>query len=321
MPAVDTTARRRSRVRAQFHSASVAVMLAALVLAACGDTPSRSSGARSSSAQHGDSATLPTEQRVIVARVEVDVTGDGIEESIFGTRTASEATEHAEYFDRVEILRDIDTKPRQLFIDVVDNGFALQARDVTGDGVSDILALLDAGGNTPVSSRGMHVYGRGREGKLSLLFATENGNPEFRDIDADGCMEILVSDEYWGPGPHSDVIGFVRAVYSFNGVYYTADNARHTSWFAGEIDRLRRAHDALFRKAASAPSLDAQLYTATAELLLWQWARGGATAVRDFWRGQRRRYSERLSADRMDDLESMVEDLTAMDIQQQEALP
>lgn len=35
----------------------------------------------------------------------------------------------------------------------------------------------------------------------------------------------------------------------------------------------------------------------------------------------RRRYSERLSADRMDDLESMVEDLTAMDIQQQEALP
>jgi hypothetical protein len=299
----------------------VAVMLAALALAACGDTPSRNGGTHSSSTQHRDSAALPTEQRVIVARVEVDVTGDGIDESIFGTRSADEAVEHAEYFDRVEILRDIDTKPRQLFIDVVDNGFALQTRDVTGDGVSDILALLDAGGNTPVSSRGMHVYGRGREGKLSLLFATENGNPEFRDIDADGCMELLVSDEYWGPGPHSDVIGFVRAVYVFNGVYYAADNARHAAWFGGEIDRLRRAHDALFRKAASTPAMETQLYTATAELLLWQWARGGATAVRDFWRGQRKRFGERLSADRMDDLETMVEDLTAMDIQQQEALP
>ncbi len=258
--------------------------------------------------------------RILVDSVRVDFLGDGMPALVIATRGRSDSTTPADRFDRVDIF-SMNSYRRPVFTDVLEYGSKFQTRDVTGDGLPEFVVEVDAGGNAPITSLGLHVYGRTAKGKITLLFFSGTGAPVLQDLDDDGVQEILVSDQYWGLMPHSEAVGFTRQVYAFNGSSYIAANNRFRNWYDKQIGSLRKAFEAHKQKALRSEEGRTRLYTAAVELLLWTWARGGAVDVKRTWRMEQKDMRSLLAEEHYEDVLNFVNDVEAMGAQQQERLP
>lgn len=295
--------------------APLAVFLAAILLGGCGSGEEK----RRAEAAADDStrqAILPAlEGSVLLDSVRADVNGDGVEELIVTSRIDEEAEDALllDRFDRIDIYRQAAEGYRRLFLDVIDYGVSVECRDVTGDHVPDILVRLDAGGNNPIAAQGLHVYGLNAKGNMTLLFYSQSGAPVLRDLDGDGSMEILVSDQFWGMMAHSDVIGFTREVYAYDGEAYVFANDAFASWF----DPIVAARKKDYEQARRAPDSEEgrlMLYTRAAEYLVWNLARGGVHRLNAVWRAEQPFLRQKLSEEQFGDLEGFVDDINEMEV-------
>jgi len=315
--------RRSWRKRHILHTFAIVLsgLTACIIMTACGNAGRN--GETTSS--YSDSLRLPgallPADRVLVDSVRVDLDGDGIPELVIASRLRESSVLHQDMFDRVDLLSVSGRNLVVLFTDVVDYGVALSSRDVTGDGILNLIAELDAGGNTPITSQGMHVYGLTMSGRISLLFHIDNGAPEFHDLDNDGCLEILVSDQYWGLAPHSESIGFVRGVYYFTGSMYVKDNKRFSAWFDSALAQRRRMYSSLKQNGASGEDDRNRLYLAAVDYLLWTWVRYERKGVETVWKTENALLRSLLSSEHYDDLASFVGDVAVMEYEQREYLP
>lgn len=289
-----------------------------LLTAACGDgrKPAATTATEADSSMEVAVLTLTGVQ--VSDSMRVDVTGDGVDELVVLTRSDSLDTDPlmGECFDRIDIFETREVPYRTLFFDIVDYGTTLAIEDVTGDGISDILIQLNAGGNNPITARGMHLYGLNDRQQVTLLFYATSGAPQVKDLDGDGSGEILVSDQFWGMVAHSEVIGFTRVIYAFDGSTYVHANARFSDFFRANI---RTRHDAyVLAKETLSRSEEARgrLYTRMAEYLVWSFAGGGASGCASAWHGEREFLRDALHEEQYDDLKSFVDECNAMEYEQ-----
>jgi hypothetical protein len=241
--------------------------------------------------------------RVVMDSLRADVAGDSLAEWIITSRTADGG---APGFDRVEVFA-LDAgagRWRSLFVDPVNDGARLLLRDVTGDGRDEVVVETDGGGNDPLASRGMDVYGRRNDGAFTVLFFAAEGAPELRDLDGDGRPEILLTAEYAGLMPRAEGITYTSGVYAYDGAAFTLANDRLRAWFDAIIAGKRLAMDRL--RGARAGADPATLYRAAADWLLWSTARATPAQLRAAWDGVRESLRARLSAGQFDDLASLV---------------
>ncbi|PLX25402.1 MAG: hypothetical protein C0600_12080 [Ignavibacteria bacterium] len=290
----------------------------ALLLTACGDgrKPSVSPAAETDSSVQATVITLSGRQ--VSDSMRVDVTGDGSDELVVLTRSDSLDTDPlmGDCFDRIDFYETKQMPYRTLFFDLVDFGTSLAIEDVTGDSIADVLIQLDAGGNNPITARGMHLYGLNDKRQVTLLFYAMSGAPQVKDLDGDGSGEILVSDQFWGMVAHSEVIGFTRDIYAFDGSTYVRSNARFADFFDANI---RTRHDAyMLAKDTHAKTEDARgrLYMRMADYLVWSFARGGASRCASAWRGERDFLRDALHEEQYDDLEAFVDECHSMEYEQ-----
>jgi hypothetical protein len=266
----------------------------------------------------GDSArqaALPALDGAMVRdSMRVDVNGDGAAELVIASRAEDGEDDPllADRFDRIDVYAHGTEGFRRLFVDAVDYGTALDSADVTGDGVSDLLIRLDAGGNNPIATQGLHIYGRDTRGMVVLLFYSASGAPVLRDLDGDGRQEVLVSDQYWGMMAHSEVIGYTREVYAFAGDSYEKANTRFASWFNTMLASRRRTYEQA-RRGADSEEGRTRLYLEAAEYLVWHLGRGGVADLRTVWNAERSVLRQRLNDDQYDDLETFVDEATTED--------
>lgn len=299
-----------------YRTCSLAALTAMLLFFGCGsrETQERNAAAAADSARQ---AIIPAlEGSVLLDSVRADVNGDGIEELIVTSRLDEEAEDALllDRFDRIDIYRQDRTGYQRLFLDVIDYGVSVTCEDVTGDGIADILVRLDAGGNNPIEAQGLHVYGLNEKGNMTLLFYSPSGAPVLRDLDNDGSREILVSDQFWGMMAHSDVIGFTREVYAYNGESYVFANDAFSAWF-DTILRARKKEYEQARRGADNEEGRIQLYTKAAEYLVWNLARGGINRLNIVWRAEEPFLRQRLNEEQIGDLEGFVDDINELEVQ------
>lgn len=297
-----------------------AVVAAALLLAAgCGKDEQ---GARrdDSAADSTRRSMLPAlEGSVLVDSVRADLTGDGVNELIVTSRVKDSADDPLllDRFDRLDIYRQYADGYLRLFVDAVDYGASLRCEDVTGDGIPDVLVRLDAGGNNPITTQGLHIYGLDSHKTMVLLFYSASGAPVLRDLDGDGRREVLVSDQYWGMMAHSEVIGYTREIYMFRGDSYEMANQAFAAWYDGMLKTRRRAYEQA-RRGADSEEGKTQLYLQTAEYLVWNYARGGAERLNRVWLAEKGFLQQHLSEEQYDDLETFVDEATTEEFEQRE---
>lgn len=261
--------------------------------------------------------------RVIVDSVHADIDGDGLAEFVVTSR-AVEAREDPLApvpFDRMEVFRYDTAKAlyTSLFIDPVESGAELRFEDVTKRGLKEVVVRTASGGNDPIASNGLCVYGCRQDGSFSLLFLETSGAPELRDVNADNVPELLIRDEYWGVMSHDESIEYIAEIHSFNGNEFVESNLKYAGYFDREISSRRAAYQQL--KAKKRPTGDdiVETYRACLDLLLWLISKGDLYEVRRVWNNERPFLSLRLPQDQFDDLDGLVQDALAE--QQQAALP
>ncbi len=254
--------------------------------------------------------------RIIVDSVRIDLNGDGIREFVVTSQGASSETNPIlqNTFDRIEVF-SLDTSIglyRSLFIDPVESGASCSFEDITRDGMPELIVETDAGGNDPVSSKGLGVYGYRSDGLFTSLFNETSGAPELRDVDADDRMEIVVNAQYWGVTTHADRILYVQSIHSFDGNAFIENNRGFAAFFDKEIARARNE----YRKVASLRGYsgrdgDEALYHAFLDMALWIISRGDYYALRSTWIAEEKILASRLSADQFDDLDGLIQEVLA----------
>ncbi|MFZ1728837.1 MAG: hypothetical protein WAV84_01805 [Bacteroidota bacterium] len=255
---------------------------------------------------------------VLLDSLRADVDGDGIEELIVTSRLDENAEDDEllrDSFDRIDFYTQTGEGYRRLFVDVIEYGASITCEDITGDGVSDVQVRVDAGGNDPITAQGLHIYGLNNKGRLSLLFFSPSGAPVLRDLDNDGRSEILVSDQFWGMMARSEVIGFTREVYAFDGGSYILANEAFSKWFDSILKARRRDYEKA-RGGGDNEEGRAQLYTKAAEYLVWNLARGGTARLNTVWHTEEAFLRQRLSEEQFGDLETFVDDVNTMEYEQ-----
>jgi hypothetical protein len=308
------------RIKATRRSLPITPFLAAallLVMAGCGGD-GRSAEQQNAEADSVRQAALPVlAGSVLIDSLRVDLTGDGVSELVVVSRAEDGVDDPLliDRFDRLDVYEQGTGGYRRLYVDAIDYGLSLASEDVTGDGVADLIVRLDAGGNNPIATQGLHVYGRDSRGAVVLLFHSPSGAPALLDLDGDGRQEILVSDQFWGMMAHSDVIGFTREVYAFGGDSYELANTTYSKWFDTMLERHKRSYEQA-RRAADSEEGRTRLYLRAAEYLVWNLSRGGAEQVNSVWFAERSFLRQRLGDEQYNDLEAFVEDVNAEESEQ-----
>jgi hypothetical protein len=282
------------------------VALGVLWLAGCGKSdPS------------ADMASSPRERGIVdagwelVDSVRVDLDVDGRSELVVTTRDAAgpSAMLPGSAFDRIEVFADSAGRWTSRFVDAVDAGVRLSFEDVARTGTVQVLVYSDGGGNNPIASRGLSIYGV-RDGRYGLWFYAQDGDPAVLDLDGDDVREVLLSGEYWGMMPHAEAISYTEIVYGFDGRAWVPANDLHRGWFDGQIAAREKSYRRVLR--ARPEDVDAHamdVHRAFAEWILWTAARGDLRAVQRVWTREQPLLAEVLSEDQLDDLDIIVQDI------------
>lgn len=254
------------------------------------------------------------ESRSIIDSIATDLNGDGVKEIILTSRDSGYPVNPIlpKVFDRFEAFA-LDTASglyASLFIDPVESGSQIQIRDVTLNGKKEVLIQTDLGGNDAITSQGLNIYGYRPDGRFTTLFFSQEGSPELRDLNGDGIPEILLSDEYRGLMSHAEGIGFIREVHAYDGDLFTPANSFFKKYFDAEIQQRR----AEYLRSKNARVRDEEehnlnLFRAFVAWLLWMNAKGDKVGVAKIWNAERPSLSNRFTAEVIDEIEDLVQDL------------
>ncbi len=247
----------------------------------------------------------------LVDSVRVDLDVDGRPELVVTSRDAAgpSAMLPGAAFDRIEVFGDSAGRWSSMFVDAVDGGMRLSFEDLTRSGTVALLVYTDGGGNNPVASRGLSIYGL-RKGRIALQFYAQEGDPSVLDLDGDQVREVLLSGEYWGMMPHADGISYTEIVYAFNGEAWMPANDLHGAWFDRQITARRNVYRKLMRARVTDEDAHAiDVHRAFVEWILWAAARGDASAVQQIWSNEQNALARVLGEDQLDDLDIIVQDI------------
>lgn len=215
-------------------------------------------------------------------------------------------------FDRIELFRYEPSRRQYVsqFLDVIENGTRVEFRDLTLDGIDEILVSRDSRGETPISSRGLNVYGWTQGQPLHTLFLSDDGNPEILRLDKERIPQIVTWAEYWGVLARQDLIPYAGGIYVFDGQIFTANNPRFAGYYDRQIAAARRSYLMLrknLRRARSDPAY--ALYRGVAAWIVWTSASGDIPRARFIWEKERLFLQDYLTDEQYDDLDSFIEDL------------
>jgi len=300
-------------LQTESHSLLIGVFCLSLLFGACSKKNNDHSAAKT---KDSTITALPYGMdRTIIDSIWVDLDLDGSKEFVVTSQLTDAPKDplFPDQFDRVEVFAKEGYHFKSLFVDPVESGVRLSFDDMTQNGTVDIIVSTDAGGNDPIASRGLNVYGFRTDGALTVLFYAQAGDPEIKDLNKDGTPEILVFGEYAGIMSHADMIGYTEGIYTFDGQAFTEENLSFTSYFDYHIGKKRAEYQKLkAAKRKDGEEQSAQLYRAFAAWLLWLSSKGVNTEIRRTWEAEKSFLMDKVSPVQYEDLDELISDLLSL---------
>lgn len=215
-------------------------------------------------------------------------------------------------FNRIEVFTYDSTRHRfiTMFVDVFENGQAAEFRDITHDGIEEIIVHRNSGGENSTVSIGLNVYGWTAGRTMETLFLSDDGNPIICDLDKDKIDEIIVTDRYLGVMPESDAITYTTAIYAFDSEYYSLNNSGFSSYFKAYIISAQKKYERMRRKIVRIDNDEGfPLYREFVEWMLWITASGKTKVVKTLWEKEKWFLQNYLPEEQYNDLDTFVSDL------------
>jgi hypothetical protein len=245
----------------------------------------------------------------------LDFDGRGRQEYVVTSRTGAPDSIPGARADLVQIFSydSLAHAFRAVLVDSLIGVHDMFLRDLTGDGVPEVVVTTDGGGNDPIASRGLAVYS-GSGGTIRTIFQRLDGDPELTTMrDADGPV-IVTHDLYWPDFvPHVGARAYANDLLAFKGDRFVSVRADHPKFFLAEaqkyLDEYRHVRDSVTRDTADFDAADDDekivLGSPAALAMLSLRLAGAQASLRSFWDSEKDFLGRRLSEDYMDDLSAI----------------
>lgn len=188
---------------------------------------------------------------------------------------------------------------------------SLELRDLTGDGIPEVVALLDEGGNDEVATMGMAVYS-GHGGRFRTIFKSLRGNPQ-PTILGSGRPAILYYQKHWPRFvAHVFAEPYVSDIFAVRNGAFVSVKREHPEVFLADaedyLDQYRSTRDSTAVTADSTSSTDGLQLLIPAKLVMTSFRLAGARAsLRTFWDSERAFLRRRLRKEFFDYLVDVYE--------------
>ncbi len=217
--------------------------------------------------------------------------GTGAAVLVLTRDTTAGSVSSAHDFDRIEFFRrdSVAAAWVPVFTDPVDGGHAVELRDVTGDGMRDVLVHTRLPDADTVAGRGLAIYAPTPAGGVALVFTASDGAPvPVEHPGVTGCV-IRVAGSHTPPVEGARPVRYIAGAWEYVNGEYVFSEALTVTLSQAERDALTGRLEALLRQ----PRPDAaRLYDCTAALLLQLGSAGMDDALRLLWQ----RHGTRITA-------------------------
>lgn len=213
-------------------------------------------------------------------------------------------------FDMMEVfIKDsVNNSYKKISTDTVDFSDEYWIMNLEKDKSKEIFVKTNMGGNDVVNSKGMYVFNYDSS-KVKLVKYFDTGNPEIKDVNADGNKEILVSDSFFGILPESGSIYYIAEIYKYYNGTLIKSNREFKQFFDGEADKsmkeYRQVKDRI-NNGEKIKSSEYLLYKRAAEIILNFYASGDINKVNKFWNDEISFLQKNLAEDEYDDLKKFI---------------
>lgn len=215
----------------------------------------------------------------------------------------------------------------QVIGDTMNWASSLELRDVTGDGLPELLVPTYSGGNDLVASNGLTIFS-GEGGRIRPVFQRPDGDPVLVTIEHARGEGVVVHDELWPAfAAHADAVEYRSDILAFRDEGYVSIRREQSHRFAREAEsylgeyrnaRGRFMGDTIAVTGTSAPSssptLDGMhpLFRPAALAMLSFGTAADLRSLRSFWTSEREYLLRRLPPDQFAELDAIYTRMIAM---------
>jgi hypothetical protein len=202
---------------------------------------------------------------------------------------------------------------------------ALTLRDVTGDGLPELVVDTHSGGNDIVASKGLMIFS-GEGGSIRAVYSSSYGDPTLTPMEHAKGEAVLLHDELWPEfASHVDAVEYLSDVLAFSGEGYASIRHEQGHRFADEAAKYLREYreergkfkgDTVVAASAGARPESSfamhPLFSPAALAMLSFGTGGDLRSLRAFWGSERDYLMRRLPSNQFDELDAIYRRMTAM---------
>ncbi len=254
--------------------------------------------------------------RMVYKIEEADLDNNGKDEYIvfsIANDTLNKTAHQFYKFDMMEVfVKDsVNNSYKKIATDTVDFSNEYWIMNLEKDKSKQIIIKTDMGGNDAVNSRGMYVFNFVSD-KINLVKYFDTGNPEVKDVNADGDKEILVSDSFFGILPEASAIYSTSEIYKYYDGKLNQSNKEFKNYFLGKASDALAEYNKVkdrINKGEKIKTSEYLLYKKTAEIILAYSAAEDYSLITKFWSDDNTFLQKNLEDDEYQDLKKFISKL------------
>lgn len=203
---------------------------------------------------------------------------------------------------------------RAVLIDTIFGAHSIHLRDLTGDGVPEVIVDVNSGGNDPIATLGMAVYS-GHGGTIRPIFEAREGQPELTTMRGIPGPVIVLHDLYWPQfAPHVAARPYTSDLLTYREGKFVSVRSEQPRYFLDQADRYLREYrhqrDSVMRDTAAFDSSGDEVWAfdllSPAALAIRSFQLADAQAqLRSFWSSEHDFLQRRLPDAYYDDLAAL----------------
>ena len=216
-------------------------------------------------------------------------------------------------FDMMEVfIKDSNnTSYKKISTDTVDFSDEYWIMNLEKDKSKQIIIKTNMGGNDAVNSRGMYIYNYA-DMKINLVKYFDTGNPQVKDLNADGNKELIVEDSYRGVLPEAGAVYYTSEIYKYAAGKLIKSNVEFKNYYSEQLDNLLNEYEKMKSRISKGEKIKASeypLYRQAVQIIMYYVATEDYSSVSKFWNDQNDYLKKNLQDDEYEDLKKFISKL------------
>lgn len=255
--------------------------------------------------------------RLIYKIEEVDLDNNGRDEYIVFSVMHDSLNKDLYNFYKFDMMEDFvkdslntsdNNSYKKISTDTVDYSSEYWFMNLEKDKSKQIILKTNMGGNDVVNSRGMYVFNYDA-GKINLVKYFDTGNPEVKDLDADGNKEIIVQDSFRGILPEAYSVYYPSEIYKYSAGKLIKSNSEFKKYYSEQLDNAFSEYNKMKSRISGGEKIKSSeypLYKQAVQIVMIYVSMEDYKSLSKFWSDESEYLKKNLQDEEYDDLKKFI---------------